>query len=792
MVKSRFEQLISGFPYTTEINLASIISSWESKINSTDRYEALIAIELVKEYKSKPHLQGVVTQAAFQADDASFIKRLFGPFYSDGSPEEIFAAMSPFSDGYIFGSKGYEFALANIDLEDPMMSDSMIQQKINFKIMNAGAMILKKFYLPEFVQVHREAAIPIKDPQKSFSRYYQMQLRTDFTEVEAIKPLKKISKKELDELLEEPDNSSKWLSLFPPENFKFSGVVLIRFTDISRQQIISQLKDNLLSAESIISDRIIGSIGYKMSSLAQRCSLKVGIFPYEEGETLARYNQSLWKGLAINRETGLTCEDLADSFYQTVFSDKKILIVSDLKTIQPSLVRDKLMDTGIKSLYLAPLIDEGKFIGYLEIGAHEANGLDVFSTLYFEELLPLFAMAVSRFLEGLEDKVQAIIKQNCTAVHPAVEWKFNKAAIDYLDQSDKGLLTEMAPIVFEEVYPFYGLSDVRNSSKTRNACIKQDLVDQLKSAKRTLSVISKDRPLLAFDEIIYKIEQQLSQVQKGLQSGDEQTVREFFRREINAVLNDLELSKFPESQKALKGYFKQLDPELGVIYRKRKDFEESITFLNERISKYLDEQQIEAQKMYPHYYERFKTDGVDYNIYIGQSINPSEKFGKIFLRNMRLWQLKSMCGATMLAAKLKSEMKIPLDTAQLILAYATPMSVQFRYDEKKFDVNGAYNIRYEIIKKRIDKAYIAETKERLTQPGKIAIVFSHRDERAEYLRYISYLQSFGMIQNKIEEVDLEELPGAEGLKALRIKVNISEGFEEVDINELVKIVNTKA
>ena len=60
------------------------------------------------------------------------------------------------------------------------------------------------------------------------------------------------------------------------------------------------------------------------------------------------------------------------------------------------------------------------------------------------------------------------------------------------------------------------------------------------------------------------------------------------------------------------------------------------------------------------------------------------------------------------------------------------LSIRFRQDEKQFDVDGAYNIRYEIVKKRIDKAYIKGTSERLTQPGKIAIVYSRDKEIGEY------------------------------------------------------------
>ena len=67
-----------------------------------------------------------------------------------------------------------------------------------------------------------------------------------------------------------------------------------------------------------------------------------------------------------------------------------------------------------------------------------------------------------------------------------------------------------------------------------------------------------------------------------------------------------------------------------------------------------------------------------------------------------------------------------------------PLAIKFRMDEKKFDVDGAYNIRYEIIKKRIDKANIKGTEERLTVPGKISIVYSQDKDALEYIKYINF------------------------------------------------------
>jgi hypothetical protein len=128
---------------------------------------------------------------------------------------------------------------------------------------------------------------------------------------------------------------------------------------------------------------------------------------------------------------------------------------------------------------------------------------------------------------------------------------------------------------------------------------------------------------------------------------------------------------------------------------------------------------------------------------------------------------------------LEPELELPLQTTQLILAHGHPISISFRPAERKFDVDGAYNIRYEIIKKRIDKVCIKNTNERLTKPGTIAIVYTQPKECEEYLEYIEFLQSEGILTNQLEQLELEELQGVSGLKALRVGINYEEKPAEV-------------
>jgi hypothetical protein len=142
----------------------------------------------------------------------------------------------------------------------------------------------------------------------------------------------------------------------------------------------------------------------------------------------------------------------------------------------------------------------------------------------------------------------------------------------------------------------------------------------------------------------------------------------------------------------------------------------------------------------------------------------------MYLKNLRLWQFIVMCRIAHLTWKLRDQLPLPLQTTHLLVVQDLPISVLFNQDEKRFAVDGAYNVRYEIMKKRIDKAVVKGSGERLTQPDRIAIVYSQHSEAAEYERYVRYLQSRGYLEEAVEHLELDDLQGISGLKALRVAV----------------------
>lgn len=105
-------------------------------------------------------------------------------------------------------------------------------------------------------------------------------------------------------------------------------------------------------------------------------------------------------------------------------------------------------------------------------------------------------------------------------------------------------------------------------------------------------------------------------------------------------------------------------------------------------------------------------------MYIGSDMVKDRSFSEVYLYNLRLWQLQVMCEMENKFYNVQESMPLKLDAASLILVFSSTLSIRYRMDEKKFDVDGTYNARYEIIKKRIDKAYIKNTEERITQKVK--------------------------------------------------------------------------
>ena len=425
---------------------------------------------------------------------------------------------------------------------------------------------------------------------------------------------------------------------------------------------------------------------------------------------------------------------------------------------------------GGRSVIICPIKEEGELLGMLEIISEVPGTLKPSHIVKLEPAIPLFTLAMEKGAENLNNKIDKVIKEKFTAVQPSVEWKFTEAALNFIVNSQQKDDVKIERIAFPDVYPLYGAIDIRNSSTERSHSIQLDLLEQLEMARKVVKKAQTDMPFPVLQEIEFKLDKYIASASDVLLSDEEISIHEFLHGQVVSIFNHLKSTQ-TGLKNEIEKYFAALDPQLGMIYHHRKEYEDSISKINDTLARMIDKEQLAAQKVYPHYFERYITDGLEFNIYMGQSIAPRKKFDELYLRNMKMWQLTVLAKAARMTHKLENELSHKLRTTQLILAHSIPLSISFRTEERKFDVDGAYNIRYEIIKKRIDKVRVRDTNERLTQPGKIAIVYSQAKDAAEYMEYIEFLQNQKLIKEGVEQLDLEELQGVVGLKALRVDVN---------------------
>lgn len=638
------------------------------------------------------------------------------------------------------------------------------------------------------VDLRRPFFFDIPDITTGCLKHYRAAFNNDFGEVIPTKNAPIITDEDYKILINNFDNVAIWKEKFPPNSYIYKGFGIMNLFDVTTDEIISNIRTNLLKS----GDDLISELQKDLRKFYTIPDLKLGYSIFDNiNVKICETTINKSNSIILNSSEEIICDSyFCDSIMQTVFKNHESLSISDVEKYGSQTNKNpfyqNLKKQGIQSITLIPIkATENNDLALLEIASPRPFELNSVNLNKLKDIIPVFEVAVKRASDEYQNTVEALIQEHYTTIHPTVKWRFKAAADKYILQtSNQEENIKLDEIVFNDVYPLFGQSDIKGSSIARNIAIKEDLTLQLSLAINVLNEAYKVEKLPIYEELIFRVKDYLLNITKGLKAGDEIAIIDFLKREIYPVFNHIKkLNSALNDHVSV--YMNRLDNDLHVVYEKRKDYEDSVTLLNNKLAAFLDQKQEEAQRMFPHYFERYKTDGVEYNMYIGSSLTDKKPFDNLYLYNLRLWQLQTMFELENIAFKAREEMNHDLRVASLILVHSNPLSIKFRMDEKQFDVDGAYNIRYEIIKKRIDKAHIKNTTERITIPGKIAIVYSQDSDAKEYLKYIHFLQSKKYL-GKLEKLEIEDLQGVSGLKALRVEVIYNPNKETISLNDLIE------
>ncbi len=654
------------------------------------------------------------------------------------------------------------------------------------------------------------------------TRHVQLHFETAFLSVEQTRDLD-LNPQILRSLERDSSDLALWQRTLPDDAFRLRGVTVVRAVDVTVSQATSRLSRLLLKPDALTTDASLKHITKTLRTLFGVASLDVGFLSFILDTERGAISESGWFGhrrsgargsyvrevtpigrsLLLDGEVSPVLGGASGSLYEGLSLTDDASLRIDLPGDEQSMGEDthtfdrQLARRGYRSLILTPLRFQGQMIGLMELASQQPQVLDRIDETRLSEVVSVVALAVKRTLDAEEDRLQAIMKRQFTAIHPVVEWRFRRAARRMLDAAESGpqdwsrIRSQVdEPILFKNVYGLFGQSDIRGSSSHRNATIQQDLIEQLKLARAVSTAASQTSTMPAMDELTFRIDHQIRDVDDGLSADEENRVLYFLRDHFEPHLPAFAQAN-KEAARAADVYRAALDDTLQIVYKARKQFERNMTRMIDSVSGLLDEEQARMQPRLPHYFEKFKTDGVEYSMYVGEALMENGTMPPMALRSLRLWQLTTAVEIQHRLDRIRPYMSLPLDMAHLILVQPTPVTIRFRSDERRFDVDGAYNNRYEIMKKRIDKANVVdasgENLGRLTQPGKIAIVYAADNEVTEYADFVLFLRARGMIEGEVERVDLEDLQGVKGLKALRVTIAPEAKLEAKPNPELVEL-----
>lgn len=754
-------------PFQLQLSFFDLFNRLEQLAADTTAEGSLRAQHLLNEAAPYPELREGITNEHQLQQHEELIGKLLADYFPPGlTLNEIKAVSIPFTDIMFNYTQRFKNILS---AAGPGFAVNIRDFDYHQYYVMSCCIILNEFYntqldfgKPLFYDIPTANGI---------TKYYRILYNADFLEIYPTDKSVSLTPEDIDTLINSYDNLALWKEKFPKDSWILKGFAIMTLYDATVENAVSILKEKLLGINAAGFRDSIESI---FQSIYRIRDLKVGFAVFNRKEntfSFDSFGQQLPSYMLQQQETADAGKTLCQQAYQCLIEKKTYFAVSEIdeyiQAFPGNALGARFYQQGIKSFILAPIVKNGNLFGVMELVSPTSKALNSINANKLQVVMPFITDTVERLASELQNQIQAVIQNKYTTVHSSVYWKFHEEAQRYILAGQLGKKYHLQEVIFPDVHPLYGQVDIKGSSEARNASVLTDLQLQLHALSALLQQISSSMPDYSFTQEMEQVNQYLQTLALPLQAATEQYIVTYLGGHIHPRLLAIEHTVL---QPAISAYFANNEKHTGSFHNCRRKYETSIALINEKMAEVIDHSQTQAQEVFPHYFERFKTDGIEHNLYIGASICPDNVYDQLKLYQLRLWQLEVMIEMEAAHQQLQPSLPYALEVASLILTYHSTIDIRFRMDEKRFDVDGSYNARFEIVKKRIDKACIKHTHERITQPGKIAIVYSNETEETEYRQYICILQSRNLLNEEIEIYDVEDLQGISGLKVLRVSI----------------------
>lgn len=790
----RYEDI---YPFQIKLSFQKILDNFHNRLEKETNPISKKYMQDILDYsKTYPELFSGIEDFEDLTPYENQIKMLLDDLFPDIlTYNEIKVATVPFRNKMFRTTKRFQAILDSVPDKDFKFLPRNFNVEKDYIL---ACIIILNTYYKYNIDFFRPEYYDVPDANGNL-RNYRLFVNADFVELIPKKNAPKITDKDVDELLNRSNDIDFWKEKFPPNSWIFKGFAILNLTDVTADNSISEIKtlllnNNIFSESEVISHKMVQIL----KSIFNLPKLEFGFALFnDETEKFQQTHSNFIESFILDSISENACrEAFCHGAYKAIVNQHKYFSITDVDYYVEKNPTNKfanhLQSKGIKSAILAPVSKNNKLLAILELVSYSKNDLNNINAIKLDDIVPYIAETVENYRQDRQNRIKAIIQSEYTSIHPSVEWKFEEEAERLFLESVSNRDYELKEITFRNVYPLFGQIDIAGSSTQRNLAIQNDLIYQLNQVLNIVNSAFEAQSIPVYEQLGYRITDTLSYLTEGITASTEEKTDKLLREDILPVLKHIQ-QNVPSCRSMVEVYLEKTESGAKAFHKNRDEFDESVSRINSCMASYIDLKQVEAQKLFPHYFDRYKTDGVEHNMYIGQSIVKDLTFSEVVLENLRLWQLSVMCEMENKFYKIQETKHLKLSSRSLILAFNNTLTIHYRMDEKHFDVDGSYNARYEIIKKRIDKAFIKNSNERITSKGKLTIVYSQKETEDEYLKYIDYLQRKKYLEKNVEVLDVEDLQGVSGLKAIRVGILYHTGDntdESITYEDLIESLDT--
>ncbi len=584
----------------------------------------------------------------------------------------------------------------------------------------------------------------------------QFWLRSEHLKVERIDPQQdEFADVELSQLpLEEILATETWENRLQLDNYRVKGQFLWEGLDVTSQEKIRRLIDLLIEHDSVLRPKKFRLLDRQLRSLFHADNLLLLSVKGQQAKVFTS------KDNRVIQSKIYTLESLEGSHFMAAAEANRVWKVPNLSSDCKTKLEQVLFNQGVSSLLLIPLFvshpdgesSPGQLIGMVGLTSNLPNNFDSLDVSHGLALIPALSAALRQGVQG-----------QFSHIHPAVEWRFLEEA----ERRSWGLPPQA--IVFTSVYPMYGICDIRGSSEQRNHAIQTDLLAQFTLAVAVVDAVCQYQDLAFLQQFHQDLLTYRESLSNGVMVDAEVTAIQYLRDNLE-IYFDYFRQCGDGAAVAVKAYEEACANDHRCVYTARDCYDRMIHEINNQLRETWDTAQMRMQQILPHYCDVELTDGMDHMIYVGGSIN--QKFSLFHLHALRYEQLRAICECARVCFGLRDRYEKTLEVTYLVLVQDTTVDIfHDEQTEKLFDLRGSTrDTRYEIVKKRIDKAVDVKNQARITQPGMLTLVYSTKEEWEEYEHYLRYLAREAWVDTAIESGIVEPLQGITGLKFARVRI----------------------